>query len=154
MFSIATHVFSSFFWCFASVSDVSCKCFSCFGRMLQIFHLDITKVDQAFHMLQCTWEAEETRAVSTHGLATWATSGRRWRGCAGWSMSMECRCTQSVTRASGREHGRPGSGTDLRLTWSFGLHCNRSSAWDWDMWAHGTLVIPDSQTHHGNYLVH
>ena len=36
----------NFFWCFASVSDVCCKCFNCFGHMLQIFPQDVTKVDQ------------------------------------------------------------------------------------------------------------
>jgi hypothetical protein len=41
-----------FFLCFASVSDVCCKCFSCFGRMLQVFYLDVAKVDRVLHMLQ------------------------------------------------------------------------------------------------------
>jgi len=31
--------------CFSGVSDVRCKCFSCFGRMLQMFHLDVAKID-------------------------------------------------------------------------------------------------------------
>jgi hypothetical protein len=30
VFAMATHVFSSFLWCFASVSDICCKCFGCF----------------------------------------------------------------------------------------------------------------------------
>jgi hypothetical protein len=30
---------------FSSVSDVCCKCFSYFGRMLQVFYLDVVKVD-------------------------------------------------------------------------------------------------------------
>jgi hypothetical protein len=42
---------SSFFWCFASVSDVCCKCrCNCFGCMLQVFRLDVTKVDLVLHM--------------------------------------------------------------------------------------------------------
>ena len=51
MFAMATHVVSSFLWCFASVSDVCCKCFNCFGRMLQMFSLDVAKVDMVLHML-------------------------------------------------------------------------------------------------------
>jgi hypothetical protein len=43
--------FQVFLWCFASVSDICCKCFNCFGRMLQVFHLDVAKVDLMLHML-------------------------------------------------------------------------------------------------------
>ena len=43
MFAMATHVFSCFSWYFASVSDICCKCFICFGRMLQVFHPDVTQ---------------------------------------------------------------------------------------------------------------
>jgi len=50
MFAMATHVFK-FFCCFANVSDVCCKCFSYFGRMLQVFHPNVAKVDRMFHML-------------------------------------------------------------------------------------------------------
>jgi hypothetical protein len=52
MFTMAAHVFLSFFWCFASVPDICCMCFSCFKRMLQVFHLDVAKVDRVLHMLQ------------------------------------------------------------------------------------------------------
>jgi hypothetical protein len=31
--------------CFLGVSDVCCKCLNCFGRMLQVGHLDVAKVD-------------------------------------------------------------------------------------------------------------
>jgi hypothetical protein len=44
-FAMATHVFFR-------VSDVCCKCFNCFGHMLQIFPLDVAKVDLVLHMLQ------------------------------------------------------------------------------------------------------
>jgi hypothetical protein len=37
IFAMATHVFLSFFWCFASVSDICCKHFCCFGHILQVF---------------------------------------------------------------------------------------------------------------------
>ena len=37
---------------FPGVSDVCCKCFNCFGRMLQVFHLDIAKANLVLHMLQ------------------------------------------------------------------------------------------------------
>jgi hypothetical protein len=37
-FAMAINVFSG-------VSDVCCKCFNCFERMLQVLHLDITKVN-------------------------------------------------------------------------------------------------------------
>jgi hypothetical protein len=39
-----------FFWCFISVLNICCKYFNCFGRMLQVFHLDVAKVDQMLHM--------------------------------------------------------------------------------------------------------
>jgi hypothetical protein len=58
IFAMATHVFPSFFWCFVSVSDVCCKCFSYFGRTLQVFNMDVAKVDCVLHMLQCAWEVE------------------------------------------------------------------------------------------------
>ena len=31
--------------CFPGVSDVCCKRFNCFENMLQVFHLDVAKVD-------------------------------------------------------------------------------------------------------------
>jgi hypothetical protein len=31
--------------CFLGVSDVRCKCLKCFGRMLQVSHQDVVKVD-------------------------------------------------------------------------------------------------------------
>jgi hypothetical protein len=43
--------FSSVFRCFSSVSDACFKCFIVFRRMLQMFHLDISKVDPILHML-------------------------------------------------------------------------------------------------------
>jgi hypothetical protein len=46
-----TRIFK-FFSFFASVSDVCCKCFSCFRCMLQVFHLNVVKVDRMLHMLQ------------------------------------------------------------------------------------------------------
>jgi hypothetical protein len=79
MFVMATHVFSSFSWCF-------CKCFSYFGRMLQVFHLDIAKVDRVLHMLQCAWEAKGARAILARRLAARATSG--WCGPA-WVREMQ-----------------------------------------------------------------
>jgi hypothetical protein len=53
MFAIVTHVFLSFLLLFVSISDVCYKCFSYFGRMLYLFHLDVVKVDRMLHMLQC-----------------------------------------------------------------------------------------------------
>ena len=35
---------SSVFRCFVSVSDVCCKCFNCFERILQVFYLDVAHV--------------------------------------------------------------------------------------------------------------
>jgi hypothetical protein len=123
-----------------------------------MFHLGVAKIDWVLHMLQCAWETEETRAVPVRGLAAWATSGRHGQECANWSMSMEYRCTQrkqrkqSVTRASRREQGSPNASTNLRLVciatvaaleWSGARHV---VTWD--------SRHPESQTHHGNYLVH
>jgi hypothetical protein len=42
---ICLQCLSSVSMCFASVSDVYCKCFSCFRCMLQVFHLDVAKID-------------------------------------------------------------------------------------------------------------
>ena len=50
----ACNGFQVFSRCFAIVSNVYFKCFICFGRMLQVFHLDDAKVDRVLHMLQCT----------------------------------------------------------------------------------------------------
>ena len=55
-FAMATRVFSS-------VSDVRYKYFSCFGRMLQVFHLDVAKVDLMLLMLQC----DPPAVVHAHG---------------------------------------------------------------------------------------
>jgi hypothetical protein len=44
-FAMTTHVF---FKCFRRTY----KCFSCFGRMLQVFHLGVAKVDLGLHTLQ------------------------------------------------------------------------------------------------------
>jgi hypothetical protein len=43
--------FSRVFKCFASVADTCCKCFSYFVRMLQVFYLDVSKVDRILHIL-------------------------------------------------------------------------------------------------------
>jgi hypothetical protein len=50
--------FQVFFWYFASVLNVYCKCINYFGSMLQAFYLDVAKIDQILHILQCAWEAE------------------------------------------------------------------------------------------------
>jgi hypothetical protein len=46
LFHLDVTYVKSFSKCFASVSDTCCKCFSCFVRMLQVFHLNVSKVDQ------------------------------------------------------------------------------------------------------------
>jgi hypothetical protein len=40
--------------CFPRVLDACCKCFNCFRRMLQMFSLNIVKVDTVLYMLQWT----------------------------------------------------------------------------------------------------
>jgi hypothetical protein len=53
-FTIATHMFSSVSSVFANVSDVCCKYFRNFGHILQVFHLNVSKVDQnAPHVAMC-----------------------------------------------------------------------------------------------------
>ena len=64
MFVMDKHVFSSFFWCFASVLDICCRCFSYFRRMLQMFHLNIAKVDRMLHMLNGTHLAQSPTAAA------------------------------------------------------------------------------------------
>jgi hypothetical protein len=44
------HMFSTYV--FPRVLDVCCKCFNCFESMLQMFPLDVAKVDLVLHMLQ------------------------------------------------------------------------------------------------------
>jgi hypothetical protein len=69
-------------------SDVGCKCFSCFEYMLQMFHLNVTKIDQVLHIIQwdpsiaaacCSCRATVKRAqrVAACGPAAWATFGRQ-----------------------------------------------------------------------------
>jgi hypothetical protein len=45
-----TRVFKSF--CVLQVFHVCCKCFSYLGRMLQVFHLNVAKIDRVLYMLQ------------------------------------------------------------------------------------------------------
>jgi hypothetical protein len=77
-----TRVFK-FFLVFSSVSDECCKYFSCFGHMLQMFHLNIAKVDRMLHMLNGTHFAAAARAplseqtVLTCGQATRETFRQR-----------------------------------------------------------------------------
>jgi hypothetical protein len=37
---------------FSNVSNVCFRCFTCFGRKLQVFYLDVAKVDPVLHKLQ------------------------------------------------------------------------------------------------------
>jgi hypothetical protein len=46
------YVCNGFFKCFLGVSDVCFKCFNCFDCMLQLFYLNVVKVDLLLHMLQ------------------------------------------------------------------------------------------------------
>jgi hypothetical protein len=55
-----TRGFQVLFWCFVSVSDVCCKCFNCLRRMMQMFLLDVAKVDLVLHMLQ--WDLSAAAA--------------------------------------------------------------------------------------------
>jgi len=54
---------------FPRVSDVCCKCFNCFGRTLQMFPLDVAKVDLMLHMLQ--WDPYAATACCNY----WARVG-------------------------------------------------------------------------------
>jgi hypothetical protein len=67
-------VFKSFLGVFTSVLDACFKCFIClFFCMLQLLHLDVSKVDHVLH-IECPWKADG--AWMTFG-AAWATSGVR-----------------------------------------------------------------------------
>jgi hypothetical protein len=87
MFAMATHVFSSFLGAFSCVSDISCERFSYFGRMLQVFHLDVAKVDWVLHMLQWDpstivveappWVTVRTPEAGRHICGVTSTSGGR-----------------------------------------------------------------------------
>jgi hypothetical protein len=96
------------FRCFASVLDIYCKCFICFRRTLQVFHLDVAKVDRVLHMLQCAWDTEGARAVPACGLAACATSERHGP-CAGVrniGAGVECR----------RKHGKRSAAQAVRTS--------------------------------------
>jgi hypothetical protein len=64
-FILTLHMFAMVFKCFwdvfASVSDACFKCFICFF-MLQLLHMDISKVAQVLHM-GCAWEAAGRRTT-------------------------------------------------------------------------------------------
>jgi hypothetical protein len=54
------------------VFQICCKSFSCFGRILQVFRLNVAKVDMGLHMLQ--WDPPATATCSS----SWVTAvGRR-----------------------------------------------------------------------------
>jgi hypothetical protein len=68
-------VFKYFSGIFATVSDACFKCFMClFFCMLQLLHLDVSKVDRVLHM-RCMWEAAGKQM--TFG-AAWVTSEAAW----------------------------------------------------------------------------
>jgi hypothetical protein len=85
-------VFQKFSYAFASVSYACCNCFSCFIRMLQVFHLDVSKVDwdaahfKVTHLSQSPAAAAWTPCMSVGGSGgiercstRGAGSGGRWR---------------------------------------------------------------------------
>ena len=72
-FAIATHMFSSVF---TSVSDVCFKCFSYFGHMLQVFHLDVSKVDwDAPHVAMCPTCQNLLLQLLGHHACAWGAEG-------------------------------------------------------------------------------
>jgi hypothetical protein len=120
MFAMATHMFSSFFWSFASVSDVCCKCFICFGRMLQVFYLNVAKVDRVLH--SCNGTHLPHPPAATAGAPPWVTAraseaDRRIRGAASTSRARRLgptwvpacgRVSDKIVRArwyDGMQHG-------------------------------------------------
>ena len=101
---------------FASVSVICCKGFSYFEYMLQVFYLNIAKVDVVLHMLQCDppataaccscWGA--TEQVQTSGRGKWKGSKRSL--CGGreaWATSgaMRSPCWRVKRSAVGRGNG-------------------------------------------------
>jgi hypothetical protein len=115
-FAIATHMFSS-------VSDVCCRCFSCFGHMLQVFHLDVSKVDQdATHIAMCP---------TCHNLLL-QLLGRR-RAWARGSGGMEHRSTADAGSGGRRrqEPGGParvGEAAEKRFEWRGGEGLGKQKA--------------------------
>jgi hypothetical protein len=55
VFAMATHALSSFSGVLKMFQHVCSKYFSCFEHMLQVFHLNVAKVDMVLHMLQ--WDS-------------------------------------------------------------------------------------------------
>ena len=97
-------LFNRFSSIFTSVSDVRCKCFSCFERTLQISHLDVSKVDWVLHLLprlllprlgvssffQCWWCSDDMGPCGD-GRRGWGESFERRRIWSGGACKTECR---------------------------------------------------------------
>jgi hypothetical protein len=54
--SVSSECLQCFSGVFVSVSDACFNCFICLLRMLQLLHLDVSKVDRGLHT-GCAWEA-------------------------------------------------------------------------------------------------
>jgi hypothetical protein len=61
-------------WLYTYVSSVCSDCFICFRRTLQVFHLDVAKVDLVLHMLHGT-HLPSCMRVGSEGMG----SGGGWR---------------------------------------------------------------------------
>jgi hypothetical protein len=65
--------------CFSGVSDVCCKCFNCFGRMLQVVYLDVAKIDLGVaHIVVGPICSNHLLQLLGPPACTWV-----WRGCHG-----------------------------------------------------------------------
>jgi hypothetical protein len=53
MFAMTTHVFLSFSGVLQVFQTYVASVSAIFGRMLQVFHLDVVKIDRMLHILQC-----------------------------------------------------------------------------------------------------
>jgi hypothetical protein len=80
MFVMATHVFSSFSGVLPVFQTHFASVFSCFERMLQVFHLNIAKVDRMLHMLNRTHLLPQSPIVA----AGRCRAGRRSSRAVGW----------------------------------------------------------------------
>jgi len=93
---------------FASVPDARFKCFICFSRMLQLLHLNISKLDRVLHL------SPRLSTVLPRYQAREAKGGPHWRG------QTQHACGRMQQARHGRAdagHETGGSGAGVRMSW-------------------------------------
>jgi hypothetical protein len=103
---------------FPRVFDEICRCFNCFGRMLQVFYLNVTKVDLMLHILQL----DPSAVIACY--SSWACP--HVRGCGGGTGDMRGKPCERRSRCDpcmgARRRGkRSCAGPHVKLAQAWGL---------------------------------